>query len=44
MLRSCSYAVTMTVLPGETLAWPVSFLTPASMVETCDTSGILNSQ
>jgi molybdopterin/thiamine biosynthesis adenylyltransferase len=39
-----SYAVTMTVLPGETACLACIFPDyPKGMVETCDTSGILNS-
>jgi molybdopterin-synthase adenylyltransferase len=39
-----SYAVTMTVLPGETACLACIFPDfPRGMVETCDTSGILNS-
>jgi adenylyltransferase/sulfurtransferase len=39
-----SYAVTMTVLPGETACLACIFPdSPKGMVETCDTSGILNS-
>ncbi len=39
-----SYAVTMTVLPGETACLACVFPdSPHGMVETCDTSGILNS-
>src|ERR1035438_5417635 len=39
-----SYAVTMTVLPGETACLACVFPEfPRGMVETCDTSGILNS-
>src|ERR1700684_2314810 len=39
-----SYAVTMTVLPGETAFLACIFPdSPRGMVETCDTSGILNS-
>ncbi len=39
-----SYAVTMTVLPGETACLACVFPdSPKGMVETCDTSGILNS-
>ncbi len=39
-----SYAVTMTVLPGETACLTCIFPdSPKGMVETCDTSGILNS-
>jgi adenylyltransferase/sulfurtransferase len=39
-----SYAVTMTVLPGETACLACVFPdSPRGMVETCDTSGILNS-
>ena len=39
-----SYAVTMTVLPGETACLACIFPdSPRGMVETCDTSGILNS-
>jgi adenylyltransferase/sulfurtransferase len=39
-----SYAVTMTVLPGETACLACIFPdSPRGLVETCDTSGILNS-
>jgi molybdopterin/thiamine biosynthesis adenylyltransferase len=39
-----SYGVTMTVLPGETACLACIFPdSPRGMVETCDTSGILNS-
>jgi molybdopterin/thiamine biosynthesis adenylyltransferase len=39
-----SYGVTMTVLPGETACLACVFPdSPTGMVETCDTSGILNS-
>src|SRR5215469_3688890 len=39
-----SYAVTMTVIPGETACLACIFPdSPRGMVETCDTSGILNS-
>ena len=39
-----SYGVTMTVLPGETACLACVFPdSPRGMVETCDTSGILNS-
>ena len=39
-----SYAVTMTVLPGETACLACVFPdSPRGMVETCDTAGILNS-
>lgn len=39
-----SYAVTMTVLPGKTACLACVFPeSPRGMVETCDTSGILNS-
>ena len=39
-----SYAVTMTVLPGETACLACIFPdSPRGMVETCDTAGILNS-
>ena len=39
-----SYAVTMTVLPGETACLACIFPdSPKGMVETCDTCGILNS-
>jgi molybdopterin/thiamine biosynthesis adenylyltransferase len=39
-----SYAVTMTVLPGETACLACIFPdSPKGIVETCDTSGILNS-
>jgi molybdopterin/thiamine biosynthesis adenylyltransferase len=39
-----SYAVTMTVLPGEAACLACVFPdSPRGMVETCDTSGILNS-
>jgi molybdopterin-synthase adenylyltransferase len=39
-----SYAVTMTVLPGETACLACIFPdSPKGMVETCDTAGILNS-
>ncbi len=39
-----SYAVTMNVLPGETACLACIFPdSPTGMVETCDTSGILNS-
>jgi adenylyltransferase/sulfurtransferase len=39
-----SYAVTMTVLPGETACLVCIFPdSPTGMVDTCDTSGILNS-
>jgi molybdopterin-synthase adenylyltransferase len=39
-----SYAVTMTILPGETACLACVFPdSPRGMVETCDTSGILNS-
>ena len=39
-----SYAVTMTILPGETACLACIFPdSPKGMVETCDTSGILNS-
>ena len=39
-----SYAVTMTVLPGETACLACVFPDPPrGIVETCDTSGILNS-
>jgi molybdopterin/thiamine biosynthesis adenylyltransferase len=39
-----SYAVTMNVLPGETACLACIFPdSPKEMVETCDTSGILNS-
>ena len=39
-----SYAVTMTILPGETACLACIFPdSPRGMVETCDTSGILNS-
>jgi molybdopterin-synthase adenylyltransferase len=39
-----SYAITMTVLPGETACLACIFPdSPRGMVETCDTSGILNS-
>ncbi len=39
-----SYAVTMTVLPGETACLACVFPdSPRGMVETCDTSGILGS-
>jgi molybdopterin/thiamine biosynthesis adenylyltransferase len=39
-----SYAVTMTVLPGEMACLACVFPdSPRGMVETCDTSGILNS-
>src|SRR5271165_7525473 len=39
-----SYAVTMTVLPGETACLACVFPeSPRGMIETCDTSGILNS-
>ncbi len=39
-----SYAVTMTVLPGETACLTCIFPdSPRGIVETCDTSGILNS-
>jgi molybdopterin-synthase adenylyltransferase len=38
------YGVTMTILPGETACLACVFPdSPAGMVETCDTSGILNS-
>jgi len=38
-----SYAVTMTVLPGETACLACVFPeSPRGMVETCDTAGILN--
>ncbi len=38
-----SYAVTMNILPGETACLACLFPTPPSgIVETCDTSGILN--
>ncbi len=38
-----SYAVTMTILPGETACLACIFPgSPRGMVETCDTSGILN--
>jgi len=39
-----SYAVTMTILPGETACLACIFPdSPRGVVETCDTSGILNS-
>ena len=39
-----SYGVTMTILPGETACLACIFPdSPRGMVETCDTSGILNS-
>jgi molybdopterin-synthase adenylyltransferase len=39
-----SYAVTMTILPGETACLVCIFPdSPRGIVETCDTSGILNS-
>ena len=39
-----SYAVTMTILPGETACLACVFPdSPTGMIETCDTSGILNS-
>jgi len=39
-----SYAITMTVLPGETACLACIFPdSPRGIVETCDTSGILNS-
>ncbi len=39
-----SYAVTMTILPGETACLACIFPdSPKGLVETCDTSGILNS-
>jgi adenylyltransferase/sulfurtransferase len=39
-----SYAVTMTVIPGETACLACIFPdSPRGLVETCDTSGILNS-
>jgi molybdopterin-synthase adenylyltransferase len=39
-----SYAVTMTVLPGETACLACVFPdSPRGLVETCDTAGILNS-
>ena len=39
-----SYAVTMTILPSETACLACVFPdSPTGMVETCDTSGILNS-
>jgi molybdopterin/thiamine biosynthesis adenylyltransferase len=39
-----SYAVTMTILPGETACLACLFPdSPRGIVETCDTSGILNS-
>ncbi len=39
-----SYAVTMTVLPGETACLACVFPdSPHGMIETCDTAGILNS-
>jgi len=39
-----SYAVTMTVIPGETACLACIFPdSPRGIVETCDTSGILNS-
>ena len=39
-----SYAVTMTVLPGETACLACVFPeSPRGIIETCDTSGILNS-
>ena len=39
-----SYGVTMTILPGETACLACVFPdSPRGMVETCDTSGILNS-
>jgi molybdopterin/thiamine biosynthesis adenylyltransferase len=39
-----SYAVTMTILPGETACLACVFPdSPRGIVETCDTSGILNS-
>jgi molybdopterin/thiamine biosynthesis adenylyltransferase len=39
-----SYAVTMTILPGETACLACIFPdSPRGLVETCDTSGILNS-
>jgi len=39
-----SYAVTMTILPGETACLTCIFpASPRGIVETCDTSGILNS-
>jgi molybdopterin-synthase adenylyltransferase len=39
-----SYTVTMTVLPGETACLACIFPdSPKGMVETCDTSGVLNS-
>ena len=39
-----SYAVTMTILPGETACLTCIFPdSPRGIVETCDTSGILNS-
>ena len=39
-----SYAVTMTILPGETACLACIFPeSPSGIVETCDTSGILNS-
>ncbi|HZD32991.1 MAG TPA: ThiF family adenylyltransferase [Candidatus Angelobacter sp.] len=39
-----SYAVTMTVLPGDTACLACVFPdSPKGLVETCDTSGILNS-
>jgi adenylyltransferase/sulfurtransferase len=39
-----SYAVTMTVLPGETACLACIFPdSPRGLVQTCDTSGILNS-
>ncbi len=39
-----SYAVTMNVLPGETACLACVFPdSPKGMIETCDTSGILNS-
>ena len=39
-----SYAVTMNILPGETACLACLFPdSPRGMVETCDTSGILNS-
>ena len=39
-----SYAITMTILPGETACLACIFPdSPRGIVETCDTSGILNS-
>jgi len=39
-----SYAVTMTILPGETACLACIFPdSPRGIVETCDTSGVLNS-